>query len=93
MYLQLGNDVFAAAYRNRFGHLPRVYSASGYDAVRFLVGVLRAGIALDTTSQAFQYQGVTGEHRLPRTDGVLVVDRAQVMTTRGGVFEPFSPPS
>lgn len=92
VYPLLGEGSFAAAYQTRFGHLPRVYSAHGYDAVRFLVGAHRAGLGLGGASQEFTYDGVTGEHRLPSHNGVLVVDRAQVMTTRRGVFEAFQSP-
>lgn len=91
IYPRLEDGAFVARYTARFGRIPKVYAAQGYDALRFLATALHSRIDIADPSAAFTYRGVTGEHRLPPNGRALVDDRAVVMTTRRGVFEEYAP--
>lgn len=90
IYPLIQDQSFKERFRAHHGEDPQVYSAHGYDAVRFLVSTLRSGVFADPAA-GLEYKGIVGTYRYPTKGGPLVTDRAVVMTTRDGVFEAWKP--
>jgi branched-chain amino acid transport system substrate-binding protein len=80
-------EPFLSLFRLKFGHLPRVYAAAGFDAVNFLALGLGKDIFRNAAAARFTYDGITGKHLFPAAHGNLVENKAKLMTTQNGKFE------
>lgn len=88
VYPDYRRNGFDAAFLAKFGHAPRVYAASGYDAVQFLARAFHQGVRISAPDAVFRYDGVTGNHRLPaRRSREIAETNAVIMTTKNGRFE------
>ena len=85
IYPRIDDPGFAARFAARFGHKPRVYSANGYDAVKFLTAALRAGA--DISRAEFEYRGILGLYRARAgTRALLLEDQAVIMAVKAGAL-------
>lgn len=79
IYPQSPTKEFVERFETKFSRKPKVFSAEGYDAVRFLIPGIENGIKF--TKAGFTYSGVTGEHRIALDHRDLIHGRALTMHT------------
>lgn len=75
----------------KFGHKPRDFAVSGYDALMFLATALNSGKEVLKTGGPVQHQGETGLHSLPSASGSLAETQAAIMSVKDGQLVKYLP--
>ncbi len=90
VYPLISDLQFEERFSKLYPGVNSVFAPHGYDAIQFLVRSHGQGLEIKKPGTSFFYNGITGRHVLPSTDGALVHNKAQIMTTRNGIFEEYS---
>lgn len=87
LYPRVKSEEFEREYKARFGTEVPFLAAHGYDAVMFIEFCWRKNGNLRRDSDC-EYEGITGMHRLPTSNGALVENEAFVgRVTDGRIIE------
>lgn len=83
-------SAFDSAFQQKFASPPKVFAASGYDAMIFLGKALAAGINLSSAQASYKYDGITGQHYLPPTGRAVARSKAKIVFIHKGQLSDFS---
>ncbi len=87
IYPKLEDPSFIELYKAQYEEAPKVYAAEGFDALNFAYRTALVRKNSTRGKDLFPMKGVTGQFEYPPINNQPVKVKAEMMTTKNGVFE------